>query len=79
MTPETARTTEHACPRCGGDNDCALAAGRPVDACWCVDVQIDEQLLPGAGDRNDALSCLCPDCARGNAGVAENGGKHSEG
>jgi hypothetical protein len=79
MTPEAARKTAHACPRCGGDNRCAMAAGEAITACWCIDIRIDEQLLPGAGSDRSAMSCLCPGCARGTPGNGDHGGRSSEG
>ncbi|MAL95901.1 MAG: hypothetical protein CME40_12570 [Haliea sp.] len=46
-------TTQHHCPACAGDNQCAVARGLPGDQCWCQGVR------PAPG----ALAALTPDAA----------------
>ncbi|MCB1695735.1 MAG: cysteine-rich CWC family protein [Halioglobus sp.] len=50
------------CPRCGGNNACALAAGLPAETCWCATATISSAAL--AALPADALGrrCLCPAC-----------------
>ena len=51
----------HACPVCGGANECAPARSGSFDTpCWCTTVTI-----PAANTRatEDSASCLCVRCA----------------
>ncbi|WP_415357203.1 cysteine-rich CWC family protein [Halioglobus sp. Uisw_031] len=49
------------CPLCGGDNQCAVAAGLPPESCWCQSVSISGQAREKAKD-SAGERCLCPSC-----------------
>lgn len=49
------------CPGCGAANGCALAAGKPAAACWCLGAPPRLPLPAGAG------ACYCDDCLQGLA------------
>jgi len=49
------------CPLCGGDNQCALAAGKPAQSCWCQTVTISAQARAKVAE-SDAQRCLCAAC-----------------
>lgn len=53
--------TETTCPLCGADNQCAVAAGRPAESCWCYGVQMEGEALEKAKAITDA-QCVCPAC-----------------
>ncbi|MDH4039049.1 MAG: cysteine-rich CWC family protein [Gammaproteobacteria bacterium] len=50
------------CPLCGGDNRCAMAAGRPVDSCWCAAATISAAALAAVPAESVGKRCLCPAC-----------------
>ena len=52
------------CPLCGGDNQCAMAAGRPADTCWCQGVTINPAALAKIPQASVNKHCLCPACGR---------------
>jgi hypothetical protein len=56
-TREIAKT----CPLCGGDNQCAVAAGKPHESCWCWNATMDPEALAQAVDYADS-QCLCAAC-----------------
>ncbi|MFV0478459.1 MAG: cysteine-rich CWC family protein [Parahaliea sp.] len=46
------------CPRCRQDNQCAMAANKSHNACWCLTTPVNPEHLVGLkGDR-----CICPQC-----------------
>ncbi|WP_240778850.1 cysteine-rich CWC family protein [Shewanella sp. SNU WT4] len=58
------------CPRCQASNQCAVASGANINACWCLNITFptrpaantsDLTLEPNAVIRPDA--CLCQTCA----------------
>ena len=49
------------CPLCGGDNRCAVAAGRSHESCWCWTATMDPTALARAADYADS-QCLCAAC-----------------
>jgi len=49
------------CPLCGGDNQCAIAAGLPAEGCWCQSVTFTRDALDAAADYPGR--CICPACA----------------
>ena len=55
------RASEAICPLCGGPNGCAMAAGEPPRACWCMDRIIPDEMLDRvpAGARS---RCICQAC-----------------
>ena len=53
--------TETTCPLCGADNQCAVAAGRAPETCWCYSAQLDSDVKEKAAAITDA-QCVCPAC-----------------
>jgi hypothetical protein len=64
---------EKTCPLCGGDNQCAVAAGRPPESCWCQQASISSEAL--AAVPADAVDkyCLCPACGQVKEGTTVEG------
>ncbi|NND68677.1 MAG: cysteine-rich CWC family protein [Halioglobus sp.] len=56
------------CPLCGADNQCAVAAGRPAETCWCFSEQLDEDAKEKAAAITGA-QCVCPACGMPEKGV----------
>lgn len=52
------------CPLCGSDNQCAIAAGRPPETCWCQDAVISKAALAAIPTEAVNKVCLCPACGR---------------
>jgi len=55
---------QRVCPLCGADNQCAVAAGRPVETCWCVGVELDAAALAAIPAASVGKHCICPACGR---------------
>lgn len=54
----------HACPLCGEENGCAVAAsGRFDTPCWCQDVAIGPETLARVPPAQRNRACLCRRCA----------------
>ncbi|RLA51094.1 MAG: hypothetical protein DRQ98_12030 [Gammaproteobacteria bacterium] len=52
------------CPLCGGDNQCAMAAGQPAETCWCRSASISPEALVAVPTESVGVRCLCPACGR---------------
>lgn len=69
LPPPAVPLPAFACPLCGGDNRCAVAAAGcfdpPGGACWCASVTIDAAVLASIPPAQRDRACLCPACARG--------------
>lgn len=61
MTDNTASAIT--CPLCGADNQCAMAAGKPPESCWCFNTKLDEKVKAKAAAVTDA-QCVCPKCGQ---------------
>ena len=55
------------CPLCGSDNQCAIAAGREPESCWCMAITIDPQTLAAIPAEAQGGVCICEKCARAPA------------
>ncbi len=53
--------TDTICPLCGADNQCAMAAGRAPETCWCYTEQLDSAAKEKAAAITEA-QCVCPAC-----------------
>ncbi|WP_027094047.1 cysteine-rich CWC family protein [Cohnella thermotolerans] len=53
------------CPLCGQPNGCALTEGRPIEACWCVQATVPEDVLKRIPPERRLKACVCPSCASG--------------
>ena len=56
-------TEESKCPLCGVENDCAVAAGRSVSACWCSGERIPADLVERISPERRGEACICSTCA----------------
>ena len=56
------------CPLCGSDNECAVAAGRDPDSCWCMSVVMSPEVLESIPPQAQGLVCVCARCATGSSG-----------
>ncbi len=57
-------TDQHTCPLCGQPNDCAMAAGESVSACWCTGVTLTRAMLERLPPEHQGVTCICGACAR---------------
>lgn len=60
---ESNRPLDQTCPLCGGANDCAMAAGRPAESCWCQDVSFAPEALARIPEASRNRHCICKRCA----------------
>ena len=51
------------CPLCSADNQCAMAAGKPAEQCWCQQAVISPEVLEAIPERDRGVRCICPACA----------------
>jgi hypothetical protein len=51
------------CPLCGQANECAIAAGRDAESCWCMNVFIDTAALASIPADARGKVCICVRCA----------------
>jgi hypothetical protein len=61
--PNGHNLTPALCPLCGRNNDCAVLAGRPVEACWCAVVPIPPSLRARIPPERRGKACICRACA----------------
>jgi hypothetical protein len=67
LTPHSAPT----CPRCGADNDCAVARSGRIDTpCWCAGIVIARDVVDGLPEALRGVACLCRRCATGGDAYA---------
>ena len=55
---------EQCCPLCGGENACAIAAGKPATQCWCQSVNISDFALQKIPAESVGKRCLCYTCSQ---------------
>ena len=53
------------CPLCGNPNECAMAAGRPPETCWCMTASMDPNALAAIPPEAQGTVCICARCAAG--------------
>ncbi len=56
------------CPLCGEPNQCAMAAGKDPETCWCMSEAIDPQILARIPPEAQGKVCICQRCAAGPTG-----------
>jgi hypothetical protein len=61
---ETTDTTK--CPLCGRPNECAVAAGRAPESCWCMTATMDPAALTAIPPEAQGKVCICARCASGD-------------
>ncbi|MCO4094398.1 MAG: cysteine-rich CWC family protein [Acidovorax sp.] len=50
------------CPLCHRPNACAMAAGLPPQACWCMSVTLSDQALAAVSSSEIGARCICRRC-----------------
>jgi hypothetical protein len=50
------------CPLCGRGNDCAMAAGRIGEPCWCTKVTVTTAVLARIPADRRGVACICAAC-----------------
>jgi hypothetical protein len=50
------------CPLCGRSNDCAMAAARIGESCWCTRVTVTATMLEQVPVYQRGRACLCAAC-----------------
>ncbi|RQO80923.1 cysteine-rich CWC family protein [Acidovorax sp. FJL06] len=50
------------CPLCGRANQCAMAAGRPPESCWCMTTPITPAALAAVPEAQRGQVCVCAAC-----------------
>ncbi|MDH4283086.1 MAG: cysteine-rich CWC family protein [Myxococcales bacterium] len=58
------------CPLCGQANECAIAAGRDAESCWCMNVIIDTAALASIPPEARGKVCICVRCASGTTAAS---------
>jgi len=53
------------CPLCGRTNECAVAAGKPPESCWCMTASMDPRALASIPPEAQGKVCICARCASG--------------
>lgn len=53
------------CPLCGSANECAVAAGRAPESCWCMTATMNPGALASIPPEAQGKVCICPRCASG--------------
>ncbi|MCP3907017.1 MAG: cysteine-rich CWC family protein [Oceanicoccus sp.] len=56
-------SAQQSCPICGEANGCAIANNAEASNCWCMEVNIPEELIEQANQRGDMKRCICQACA----------------
>lgn len=54
------------CPLCGRANECAVAAGKPPESCWCMTASMDARALASIPPEAQGKVCICARCASGD-------------
>ena len=54
--------TPSVCPLCGQSNECAIAAGRPAESCWCMTQAINPAALAALPQEGRGKVCICAAC-----------------
>ena len=50
------------CPLCGRPNDCAAAAGRMHEGCWCEKTSVPKELREKIPKELKGKVCICKQC-----------------
>ena len=51
------------CPLCGKPNECAVAAGRDPESCWCMTATMTPSALASIPNEARGKVCICVRCA----------------
>jgi hypothetical protein len=64
MTATSDFTDRTKCPLCGDVNECAIAAGKDAESCWCMAVTMSPDVLKAIPPEARNRVCICARCAR---------------
>ena len=67
MTKRLDPSDTKSCPLCGEANECAMAAGRDPESCWCMNAVMDPAALASIPAEAQGKVCICPRCAAGGS------------
>ena len=65
MTERTDSNDTTHCPLCGKPNECAVAAGRAAESCWCMTTTMSPSALASIPVEAQGKVCICARCAAG--------------
>lgn len=65
MTEQSDSSNATKCPLCGEANECAVAAGRDPESCWCMTATISPTAIAAIPAEAQGKVCICPRCASG--------------
>jgi len=65
MTEDRTPIDTSKCPLCGKQNECAVAAGRDAESCWCMSVTMSATALASIPAEAQGKTCICARCASG--------------
>ncbi len=65
MTERTDSNETTHCPLCGKPNECAVAAGRAAESCWCMTTTMSPSALAPIPVEAQGKVCICARCAAG--------------
>jgi len=51
------------CPLCGRANECAVAAGKDAESCWCMMATVNPSALISIPSEAQGKICICERCA----------------
>jgi len=60
----TAAAAAATCPLCKRPNQCAIAAGRPPQSCWCMAATIAPEALAALPAAERGKACICAACGQ---------------
>lgn len=63
MSPSANFDDAAQCPLCGEANECAIAAGRSPETCWCMSATIDPKVIARIPAEARGKICICERCA----------------
>jgi len=65
MTERSDSNDTTRCPLCGEANECAVAAGRDPESCWCMTATMSASALAAIPAEAQGKVCICTRCAAG--------------
>jgi hypothetical protein len=65
MTGQSDSSDTTKCPLCGEANECAVAAGRDPESCWCMTVTMSPTAIAAIPAEAQGKICICARCASG--------------
>ena len=75
MTAPSDFTDTTKCPLCGGANQCAIAARKDAESCWCMSVVMSPDVLKAVPPAAQGRVCICTRCAGAEGPASTLGGE----